>query len=137
MRRLKVGDHVTSLGRAGAGQSPDRNQSNRKDPRMSDETYNGWKNYATWGVALVLDNDEGTYNHVREMVADVGHYVRHEDPNVPEIWSIERALVFRLADRLKDYTRGAKTEEGARKARREISHWPNVVIYDQAEDRNL
>lgn len=42
-----------------------------------------------------------------------------------------------LADGTRDIYRGAKTEDGARKARREISHWPNVVIYDQAEDRNI
>ena len=25
----------------------------------TDKTYNGWSNYATWGVALVLGNDQG------------------------------------------------------------------------------
>lgn len=30
-------------------------------------TYNGWSNYETWNVALWLDNDEGSYLHVREM----------------------------------------------------------------------
>ena len=28
--------------------------------------YNGWTNYETWAVALWLDNDESTYNLVRE-----------------------------------------------------------------------
>ena len=33
-------------------------------------SYNGWANYPTWCVALWLDNDEGTYNAVRD---DIGH----------------------------------------------------------------
>lgn len=30
------------------------------------KTYNGWTNYETWAVALHLDNDQGTYEHIRE-----------------------------------------------------------------------
>ena len=30
------------------------------------KTYNGWKNYETWNVALWLGNDEGLYNLARE-----------------------------------------------------------------------
>ena len=33
----------------------------------TDKTYNGWSNYATWGVALVLGNDQGVDEMVREM----------------------------------------------------------------------
>ena len=29
-------------------------------------SYNGWKNYETWNVALWLDNDEGSYAWARE-----------------------------------------------------------------------
>ena len=33
---------------------------------MTDTTYNGWKNYETWNVALWIQNDEGFYNVARE-----------------------------------------------------------------------
>jgi hypothetical protein len=32
------------------------------------ETYNGWKNYATWNVALWLSNDEALYKVARRCV---------------------------------------------------------------------
>lgn len=28
----------------------------------NDKTYQGWKNYETWNVALWIQNDEGLYN---------------------------------------------------------------------------
>lgn len=36
-----------------------------------------------------------------------------------------------------DIYRGANSLEGAKKAKREVSHWPNAVIYDQAHDRHI
>ena len=32
-------------------------------------SYNGWKNYETWNVALWIQNDEGIYHHARELMS--------------------------------------------------------------------
>ena len=58
---------------------------------MSEETtYNGWKNYPTWAVNLWLSNDEGTYNHVSETIAECAGETRRVD----------------AADWLRDFVRG-------------------------------
>ena len=33
---------------------------------MTDSTYNGWKNRATWNVALWIGNDQGMYEFAKE-----------------------------------------------------------------------
>lgn len=62
-------------------------------------TYNGWTNYATWGVALVLDNDRGTYEAVREMAAEskASAMAKSEERG-------SHYAALDLADRLKDFT---------------------------------
>jgi hypothetical protein len=71
---------------------------------MTAETYNGWTNYATWGVALVLDNDEGTFTETREQAAAfVSGAPQHENVTAG-IWTAEQAAQFGMADWLKNYT---------------------------------
>lgn len=38
------------------------------------ETYNGWKNYETWNVALWIQNDEGLYSLAREIIGSSGDF---------------------------------------------------------------
>lgn len=35
------------------------------------ETYNGWRNYETWNLALWIDNEQGSYEYWRERARDV------------------------------------------------------------------
>lgn len=58
---------------------------------MSDETYNGWKNYPTWSVHLWLDNEQGSQDYwIAEAVdaLDTAEHPRYE-----------------IADALKNYVR--------------------------------
>ena len=40
------------------------------------ETFNGWKNHATWNVALWLQNDEFLYKHASDYVKECKKYGR-------------------------------------------------------------
>lgn len=67
-----------------------------------DKTYNGWTNYETWAVALHLDNEAAVHYSIRDRAAElVEEAPMHR--NVPEIWTVEEAARFELADFLKGY----------------------------------
>lgn len=54
---------------------------------MSD--YNGWTNYETWNVALHIGNEEGSYNHWREITASAWENSEADPPYT----RIERATL--------------------------------------------
>ena len=68
---------------------------------MSDETYNGWKNYETWAVGMYLDgNYDGasTYYAALETVRDV---IGRDHPT-SEYWTVAESRRYNVADALKD-----------------------------------
>jgi len=69
---------------------------------MSDKTYNGWKNYETWAVALWIDNEPTSYHYWR----DVGGRHRESAASCKQVldgtWTLEQAALFNLADQLKE-----------------------------------
>ena len=62
-------------------------------------SYNGWKNYETWNVALWIDNDEGSYTYAREQLAEI------RDETEPEYtWQNKTdAVRYAAAEWLKDW----------------------------------
>jgi len=45
-----------------------------------DTTYNGWRNYETWAVALWIDNEQGTAERARELTKEYA-----EEPQVNKL----------------------------------------------------
>lgn len=69
-----------------------------------DEGYNGWKNYETWSVALIVDNDEGLYHERRELVRDAAEAARAEfDRTADRVADVEQYERWRVADVVKDW----------------------------------
>jgi hypothetical protein len=65
---------------------------------MSENTYNGWRNYETWCVNLWLSNDEGLYNDTRDLVQSLRRGTNEDDR-----YSLANALKDRIDD-LAEYT---------------------------------
>ena len=63
---------------------------------MSDETYNGWKNYPTWAVALWLNNDQGLQEAAYELVRDnnTGEWPRASVADAFKQWVADDLCTF-------------------------------------------
>lgn len=66
---------------------------------MSEQGYQGWKNYPTWAVNLWLSNDEGLYRATLDTVEDV----RGMDHPSSQYWKVSESVRFNLAARLRDW----------------------------------
>lgn len=80
-----------------------------------DRTYNGWSSYESWAVALWLDNEEGSYNLMREWAREcTDEAPSHENvARIPSIWTRAEAAKFTLADRIKEYIEEQAPDLGA------------------------
>jgi len=81
---------------------------------MSTEQHQGYTNYATFGVAVTLENDRKMSDHLRAMVERAKSCAPH-DPNVASgIWTVAETTRFRLSEAIKDYVeRLAESRETA------------------------
>jgi hypothetical protein len=64
----------------------------------TEQGYNGWKNYETWSVGLIVDNDPNTYAESRAVVRDA---IDNGEPS--EFWTEEERRRYRVADALKSW----------------------------------
>jgi hypothetical protein len=51
--------------------------------------YNGWTNYATWNVALWIDNEEGTHKYWREVARLM---LRQNRKKSDAIWALAKNM---------------------------------------------
>lgn len=67
----------------------------------TDKTYNGWTNYETWSVALLLDNDEGSSAMRQEMAQQAWDDAKAGDayPSQTRL----QAATYALQEALKEY----------------------------------
>lgn len=102
----------------------------------SEDTYNGWKNHATWCVNLHLSNDEPLYREALARTADTIANPPHES----EYWNAEETARYNVADMLKDWieelcdaplfrTRGGDWGEGANMDEPRLLVWDLVTGY--------
>lgn len=66
---------------------------------MTEDTYNGWKNYPTWVVNLWLSNDEGLYNEALDLTRET---LESDHPTSP-YWTVEESHRFNVADKFKEW----------------------------------
>ncbi len=60
--------------------------------------YQGWSNKATWGVNLIIDNDEALY-HMRR---DAAHDIKAEGGTISDLADLVREAVTDLVDQEAD-----------------------------------
>ena len=68
-----------------------------------DATYQGYTNYATWCVGLMLMNDQGLYLFCRRLRREACSEAEHCPQVADGTWTVPDAQRYLLADRLKKY----------------------------------
>jgi hypothetical protein len=90
--------------------------------------YNGWRNYETWSVALIIDNAETLQLQAID-TARAARAAAPADANVADgIWTVEETERFRLADMLREWVDTlAEVEVGVRESYPWSFLWAQLV----------
>ena len=69
---------------------------------MTDQTVEGYSNYATFGVAVTLDNDRDLAEEVAQNIALIRVQAPPSANVIQGIWTVEETIRFETADMLKE-----------------------------------
>ena len=75
------------------------------------EKHNGYRNFETWSIALILDNDEGMYKDIRAMIENIKKNIDKDDRVKDGIWTQDEGIKFCLSDAIKEYVESDITDE--------------------------
>lgn len=79
---------------------------------MPEDGYNGWRNYETWSVALIIDNDRGLYNLRRDLIEQWATQAREEGPTYD--WETPEQYTLReVAQNVRNWVEGEAPESEA------------------------
>lgn len=70
---------------------------------QKDTTYQGWKNHATWCVALHINNEDATQKHAQALREAAKLAAANEKNFGSCVWSVGDAARYRLANALKSW----------------------------------
>jgi hypothetical protein len=74
---------------------------------MTDNTYQGWKNYETWNIALWLDNEQAAQSLMRDNAIESIHQVLYDEKTREVNDEIRKDLIekasFKLSSLIKEW----------------------------------
>ena len=75
---------------------------------MKETTYNGWKNYETWNVALWISNEQSSDSYWRDVTQECW-----DEAEAGNTLTREEQAKYNLADRLRDEITESQPDLGA------------------------
>lgn len=88
--------------------------------------YQGWKNYTTWGMALVFDNDRDIYEYFRAQIQELADEAADSEQVGEGIWTEKEFVKFSLSDDMKQFV-----EDWVEQAQENIKEGPGASLVSQ------